>query len=123
MASLPAPARPVVTLVALFVLAAAATEATAAPPSARPVKEFSLRVAETEHEFYPGGPKIQASAFNDQVPGPVLRVTEGDLVTNKHTSNHTLHFHGQNVPKEMDGVAYAAPCPVLTVGPRVDRTP
>ena len=78
--------------------------------SKRPVKEFSISVAETEHEFYPGGPKIQAWAFNGTVPGPTLRVTEGDLVrvrfTNKHTSNHTLHFHGLNVSNEMDGVAY-----------------
>lgn len=78
--------------------------------SKQPVKEFFISVAETEHELYPGGPKIQAWAFNGQVPGPVLRVTEGDLVrvhfTNKHTSNHTLHFHGLNVPNEMDGVAY-----------------
>lgn len=78
--------------------------------SKRPVKEFSISVAETEHELYPGGPKIQAWAFNGQVPGPTLRVTEGDLVrihfTNKHISNHTLHFHGLNVPNEMDGVAY-----------------
>ena len=77
---------------------------------ARPVKEFAIAVAETEHEFYPGGPKIQAWAFNGQVPGPVLRVTEGDLVrvrfTNNHTSNHTLHFHALNVPNDMDGVAY-----------------
>lgn len=76
----------------------------------RPVKEFSISVAEAEHELYPGGPKIKAWAFNGQVPGPTLRVTEGDLVrvhfTNKHTSNHTLHFHGLNVPNEMDGVAY-----------------
>lgn len=76
----------------------------------RPVKEFSISVAETQHELYPGGPKIQAWAFNGQVPGPILRVTEGDLVrvhfTNKHTSNHTLHFHGLNVPNDMDGVAY-----------------
>ncbi|MBI4641590.1 MAG: multicopper oxidase family protein [Candidatus Tectomicrobia bacterium] len=84
-------------------------ERTQAAP-ARPVKEFSISIAETEHEFYPGGPKILAWAFNEQVPGPTLRVTEGDLVrvhfTNKHTSNHTLHFHGLNVPNEMDGVAY-----------------
>ena len=81
-----------------------------AAASKRPVKEFFINVAETEHELYPGGPKIQAWAFNGQVPGPVLRVAEGDLVrvhfTNKHTSNHTLHFHGLNVPNEMDGVAY-----------------
>ena len=77
---------------------------------ARPVKEFRISVAEHEHEFYPGGPKIQAWAFNGQVPGPVLRVTEGDLVrvhfTNHHTSNHTLHFHGMNLTNEHDGVAY-----------------
>jgi FtsP/CotA-like multicopper oxidase with cupredoxin domain len=78
--------------------------------SRRPVKEFSIAVAETEHELYPGGPKLMTWAFNGQVPGPVLRVTEGDIVrvhfTNEHTSNHTLHFHGLNVPNEMDGVAY-----------------
>ncbi len=77
---------------------------------ARPVREFAIAVAETEHELYPGGPRIQAWAFNGQVPGPVIRVTEGDLVrvrfTNNHTSNHTLHFHGLNVPNDMDGVAY-----------------
>lgn len=94
-------------LAAVFIVAG--QTATEGAP-ARPVKEFSISVAETEHELYPGGPKIQAWAFNGQVPGPVLRVTEGDLVrvrfTNNHTSNHTLHFHGLNVPNHMDGVAY-----------------
>lgn len=78
--------------------------------NARPVKEFYLDISEFEHEFYPGGPKIMAWGFNRQIPGPVLRVTEGDRVrvhfANHHTSNHTLHFHGLNVPNEMDGVAY-----------------
>lgn len=94
-------------LAGLVILAGlGATEAAAE----RPVKEFFITVAETEHELHPGGPKIKAWAFNEQVPGPILRVTEGDLVrvhfTNKHTSNHTLHFHGLNVPNDMDGVAY-----------------
>jgi FtsP/CotA-like multicopper oxidase with cupredoxin domain len=97
-----------IALTGSIVLASLAVTEPAPPPG--PVKEFRLSVAETPHEFYPGGPKIQAWAFNGQVPGPVLRVTEGDLVrvhfTNNHTSNHTLHFHGQNVPNEMDGVAY-----------------
>jgi len=96
-----------VVLAALFILGG--IQRTEAAPK-RPVKEFSIAVAETEHEFYPGGPKIQAWAFNGKVPGPTLRVTEGDLVrvlfTNNHTSNHTLHFHGLNVSNEMDGVAY-----------------
>lgn len=76
----------------------------------RPVKEFAIAVSEIEHELYPGGPKLMVWAFNGQIPGPTLRVTEGDLVrvrfTNNHTSHHTLHFHGLNVPNEMDGVAY-----------------
>ena len=90
------------------VIASKATNAKAT--AARPVKEFRLSIAEHEHEFYPGGPKIQSWAFNAQIPGPVMRVTEGDLVrvhfTNNHTSNHTLHFHGMNLTNEHDGVAY-----------------
>lgn len=98
-----------------FIVAAAGVMILAAPggteaASKRPVKEFSITVAEAEHELYPDGPKIKAWAFNGQVPGPTLRVKEGDLVrvhfTNKHTSNHTLHFHGLNVPNDVDGVAY-----------------
>ena len=38
-------------------------ERTEAAPK-RLVKEFFINVAETEHEFYPGGPKIKAWAFN-----------------------------------------------------------
>lgn len=76
----------------------------------QPVKDFYIDVSEFEHEFYPGGPKVMAWGFNHQIPGPTLRVTEGDRVrvhfVNHHTSNHTLHFHGLNVPNEMDGVAY-----------------
>ncbi len=41
----------------------------AGPPAAgaapeRPVKEFTISVAEAEHEFYPGAPRIMAWAFN-----------------------------------------------------------
>jgi FtsP/CotA-like multicopper oxidase with cupredoxin domain len=96
----------------VVLLVAALVPAAGSPAGAgpRPVKEFAISVAEAEHELYPGGPKVQAWAFNEQVPGPTLRVTEGDLVrvrfTNNHTSSHTLHFHGQNVPNHMDGVAY-----------------
>jgi len=107
------------------VIILAGFQVTAVAASTRPVKEFLISVAETEHELYPEGPKIRAWAFNGQVPGPILRVTEGDLVrvhfTNNHTSNHTLHFHGQNVPNEMDGVAYG-PLRHLEVTPGTTRT-
>ena len=45
--------------------------------------------------------------FNDSVPGPTIRATEGDLVrihfTNEGSKPHSLHFHGIH-KAEMDGV-------------------
>lgn len=42
------------------------------------------------------------------VPGPTLRVQQGDRVivdfTNNHVHPHTIHWHGQYVPYESDGV-------------------
>lgn len=42
------------------------------------------------------------------VPGPTLRVQQGDLVKvdfiNNHVHHHTIHWHGQHVPWESDGV-------------------
>lgn len=49
-------------------------------------------------------------AFNGQVPGPLLRATEGDevevKVTNLTTLPHTIHWHGMYMKDnwEMDGV-------------------
>ncbi|MBC8252018.1 MAG: multicopper oxidase domain-containing protein, partial [Candidatus Nitrosopelagicus sp.] len=45
--------------------------------------------------------------FNDSVPGPTIRATEGDLIrihfTNEGSKSHSLHFHGIH-KAEMDGV-------------------
>jgi FtsP/CotA-like multicopper oxidase with cupredoxin domain len=47
-------------------------------------------------------------AFNGTVPGPVLRVTEGDTVqitvVNKLQEPTSIHWHGLHVPNAMDGV-------------------
>lgn len=59
---------------ALVVLVIPPAEAKA---RARPVQEFSINVTETEHELYPGGPKIQAWAFNE---ARETRATLGRLV-------------------------------------------
>lgn len=41
------------------------------------------------------------------VPGPTIRVQQGDRVivefTNQHFHPHTIHWHGQYVPTDMDG--------------------
>lgn len=53
--------------------------------------------------------QVDAYAFNGQVPGPRIRVTEGDHlrinVTNHLPESTTIHWHGLIVPNEMDGPA------------------
>src|SRR3972149_12250858 len=47
-------------------------------------------------------------AYNGMVPGPLIRVTEGDkvkiLVNNKLSEPTTIHWHGIQVPNNMDGI-------------------
>jgi FtsP/CotA-like multicopper oxidase with cupredoxin domain len=81
----------------------------------REVKVFKVNVVEVEFEIYPGK-KVKGWGFNGQIPGPVIRVTEGDLVrvefTNATREPHTIHFHGQTKPVEMDGVPFVSQAPV-----------
>jgi plastocyanin len=70
-------------------------------------KEFHLTMAETTIEVSPGVVK-QAYAFNGIVPGPVLRVNEGDrvriVVDNQLTFPTSTHWHGMILPNDQDGV-------------------
>lgn len=60
-------------------------------------KEFTLIAQETTLEISPSK-KIKAWTYNGSIPGPTLRVTEGDKVIvhfiNKLDLPHTIHFHG-----------------------------
>jgi FtsP/CotA-like multicopper oxidase with cupredoxin domain len=71
-----------------------------------PVKEFTLVAEEIDWELQPGV-TVKAWAYNGQVPGPEIRVTEGDLVrvtlVNKLPAATTVHFHGVNLTPDMDG--------------------
>jgi FtsP/CotA-like multicopper oxidase with cupredoxin domain len=79
------------------------------------IKVFKLTVKDFEFEVYLGK-KVQAFAFNGSVPGPVIRVTEGDririILTSDSKDEHTIHIHGQPKPLEMDGVPYLSQMPV-----------
>lgn len=52
--------------------------------------------------------QVTAYAYNGTVPGPMIRVTEGDrvriLFTNKLPVPTAIHWHGIEVPNSMDGV-------------------
>jgi FtsP/CotA-like multicopper oxidase with cupredoxin domain len=54
--------------------------------------------------------------FNDQVPGPELRVKQGDRVRirvhNGLDEQTTVHWHGMRVPNSMDGVPYLTQTPI-----------
>jgi FtsP/CotA-like multicopper oxidase with cupredoxin domain len=80
------------------------------------VKEFDLFVDVYQQEIVPGM-KFHTLAFNDQVPGPAIRVNKGERVRvifkNKTRLNHTIHWHGLYVPWRMDGVPYVTQMPVM----------
>jgi FtsP/CotA-like multicopper oxidase with cupredoxin domain len=79
------------------------------------VKVFKLTCATTQWEFLPGK-TVEAMAYNGMVPGPEIRVTEGDkvriLVTNQLTQSTAVHFHGLMVPNNMDGVPFITQPPI-----------
>lgn len=54
-----------------------------------------------------GGVPVEAYAYNRQIPGPRIRVTQGDRVRihvrNALPEPTTVHWHGLILPNEMDG--------------------
>ncbi|MFC1657653.1 multicopper oxidase family protein [Candidatus Moduliflexota bacterium] len=81
------------------------------------VKVFKLTVEDVKFEIHPGR-TVEGWGFNGLVPGPVIRVDEGDririILTNntKSESEHTIHVHGQRKPLGADGVPYLGQKPV-----------
>lgn len=71
------------------------------------VREFQLVAKEAAWEIVKGV-SVPAITYNGQVPGPLIRVTEGDTVrvTLKNELNEAtaIHWHGLHVPNNMDGV-------------------
>lgn len=59
---------------------------------------------------------VTAWTYNGTVPGPMIRVTEGDRVridfTNQLPEPTTIHWHGIEVPNAMDGVPGVTQDPV-----------
>jgi FtsP/CotA-like multicopper oxidase with cupredoxin domain len=79
------------------------------------IKVFKLTVEDTAIEVHPGT-FFEGWGFNGTIPGPTIRVTEGDrvrvIVTNETEDDHTFHVHGQPKPLIMDGVPYLGQSPI-----------
>jgi FtsP/CotA-like multicopper oxidase with cupredoxin domain len=62
------------------------------------------------------GKFVDAWAYNEQVPGPQIRVTEGDrvrvVIKNELPESTAMHFHGVVLPFKQDGVPFITQPPV-----------
>lgn len=91
------------------------------------VKEAELEIKDTDWDLVVAskdwkGAKVKAWTYNGTLPGPVIRVQQGDKVRIKvknslpaalppyakergaRSTNTTIHWHGVHVPNAMDGV-------------------
>lgn len=71
------------------------------------IREIALVARETRWELAPGK-VVTAMTYNGTVPGPEIRLREGERVrirfTNQLQEPTTVHWHGLDVPHPMDGV-------------------
>jgi FtsP/CotA-like multicopper oxidase with cupredoxin domain len=79
------------------------------PLDGEPDRRFVL-TAEVKEVRLASGAVVRAWTYNGTIPGPELRVRQGELVevtlTNRNIPDGvTIHWHGLNVPNREDGVA------------------
>ena len=79
------------------------------------MKVYELTAEEIQWEVEPGR-KVKAWAYNGQVPGPQIRVREGDrvrvILKNELPESTAIHFHGLELPNDQDGVPFITQPPV-----------
>jgi hypothetical protein len=79
------------------------------------VKVFDLETAVIRWSILPGV-SVDGYAFNGQIPGPRLRLRQGDRVrinvTNRLPETTTVHWHGLILPNVMDGPAHITQEPI-----------
>ncbi|MBI3491396.1 MAG: copper oxidase [Acidobacteria bacterium] len=71
------------------------------------VKVFEIAAEHVRTEFVPGR-IVDAWGFNGSVPGPTIQVNEGDrvrlIVENRLPEVFSMHWHGLEIPNDMDGM-------------------
>ena len=82
--------------------------------------DYTLEISEIDWELSPKK-KIRTFAYNGQIPGPLLRVTEGKPVSieivNRLDREEIVHWHGQWIPVPVDG-AMEEGSPMIAAGGR-----
>lgn len=79
------------------------------------VRVFELTVTRAEWEVTPGQVE-QAVTYNGIVPGPTIRCVEGEPVRvhvhNELDESTSVHWHGQRVPNDQDGMPFLTQPPI-----------
>lgn len=111
-----------------LLLAGGATLATVSLPSywararSPALKSFNLKTGtDSLIQLAPDPhPRTRVWAYNGKVPGPEIRVRQGDRlhidVTNGLAEETTVHWHGLRVPVAMDGVPHLTQTPIAAGG-------
>lgn len=93
----------------------ALTACAAAPPAGR-LRTFELEARPGQALLDTGKAPVPAWTYGGQVPGPQLRVRQGErvriAVTNRLPQPTTVHWHGLRVPNAMDGVPHLTQPPI-----------
>ncbi len=98
-----------------------ATPRTGALAAAPEASAYSLEPAPaTAALLSTGQPHTAVWAYNKEVPGPVLRLRQGEpfrsVVRNGLTEGTTVHWHGIRLPNAMDGVPFLTQKPITPNG-------
>jgi FtsP/CotA-like multicopper oxidase with cupredoxin domain len=79
-------------------------------------KVFEVSVDKIKHQIDAQQASIDALGFNGTWPGPRIDVIQGDRVraifTNNLDESTGIHFHGQQLPNNMDGVPHITQDPI-----------
>ena len=79
------------------------------------VKVFDLTCKVVQWETEPGK-RVTAWTYNGVVPGPQIRVRQGDRVRinvkNELAESTAVHFHGLEIPNDQDGVPFITQPPI-----------
>jgi FtsP/CotA-like multicopper oxidase with cupredoxin domain len=87
------------------------------------IKYFELVAEPVKQEILPGI-FIQALGYNGSTPGPTIVVRHGDYVNirviNRLNEPTSVHWHGLDIPNNMDGVPQIEPTPYILPGTYFD---
>ena len=103
-----------ITCVALLMLLVGFT----APLSVVSGQRLTLTAKESSHQFAFNESQTPVWAYNDKIPGPIIRVKEGQSLdvefVNKLKEPSSIHWHGLIIDNAMDGVPGVTQDPVKT---------